>query len=51
MTAQTPAERKAKEHATKLAKGYVRRGYYATPEEHEKIKDFLKKLQGVCCSC
>ena len=46
MAAQTPAERKAKEHALKLAKGYVRRGYYATPAEHKAINEHLAELRG-----
>lgn len=28
-----------------VAKNRRRKGYYLTPEEHKKVKDFIKKLR------
>lgn len=41
----TSKDRVAKLRANRKAAGYVRREYYATPEEHEKLRASLKRLR------
>ena len=41
----TTKDRQAAFKQRQLDKGYVRRGIYATPDEHDKIKEYLKQIR------
>lgn len=41
----TTKDRQAAHKARQIALGRVRRPVYATPEEHEKIKQMLKEIR------
>ena len=43
--AMTTKDRQAAHKARQIALGRVRRPVYATPEEHEKIKQMLKEIR------
>lgn len=45
MTAKTSTDRVAKLRAKRLEKGHVRREYYATPEEHAALANFLNVIR------
>lgn len=46
MTPKTSNERVAKLRAEAKRKGWKRREYYATPEEHDQLKQRLKEIRG-----
>lgn len=45
MTAKTTSERVTKLRAARAARGHVRRDYYATLDEHDKLRERLKELR------
>lgn len=45
MTAKDAKTRQAEFKQRQIDKGYVRRGYYATPAQHEKLTKVLAREQ------
>ncbi len=41
----TNKERQQRFYESMKSKGYVKRSYYHRPEDTEKIKDYIKKLE------
>lgn len=41
----TAADRRNKFRAEAKAKGHIRREYYATTKEHDRLKDILRELR------